>query len=204
MPKYFYISPKNKLKFDTGTFVEITGLKVRDFFDLESAKRLILENYRYALEPFGKIKLKINDIQVHVKDLEEEFEQFGKIKSRKELSGVLKIKGGSELKINGKVYILEFEPKSSRLKIDPGLDIVVFGKKICGGEAFKLEYNIKPNYAFAGYVRCDELIQIVKTSKDGLNKNTKIWSEFQKGIAKILEKYTLKKRKFGERKKSVI
>ena len=134
MPKYFYISPKNKLKFDTGTCEEITGLKDRDFFDLESAKRLILENDRYALEPFGKIKLKINDIQVHVKDLEEEFEQFGKIKSRKELSGVLKIKGGSELKINGKVYILEFEPKSSRLKIDPGLDIESLEKRFVGGK----------------------------------------------------------------------
>jgi len=197
LPKYRYINPKNKLKFDTGTFVEIIGLKIRDSFDLENAKRLILENYKYALEPFGKIKLKINDEKIHIKTLKEEFEQFGKIKSRKNLNEVLRIKGGPVLKINGEVYILEFKSKSSRSRIDSGLDIVVFGKKIYGGESFRLQYNIDPNYFFVGYVRCDELIQIVKTSKDGLNKNTKIWSEFQKELLKFL-KNTLKKRKFGE------
>ena len=189
LPKYYYVNPpKNKLKFDTGTFLEIIGLKIRDF-DLISAKRLILENYKYALEPFDKIELKINDEKIHIKTLEEEFEQFGKIKSRKNLKVVHRIKGGPELKINGEVYILEFKSKSSRSRIDSGLDIVVFGKKICGGESFRLQYNINPNYFFVGYVRCDELIQIVKTSKDGLNKNTKIWSEFQKEVAKVLEKY---------------
>ena len=193
LPKYVYITSKNKLKFSTGTFVEIIGLKIRDF-DLERAKNLILDNYKYVLVPFGKIKLKINDNEIYVKNIEKEFEQFGKVKDSKILDSKIKIKNRLKFKISGKVYILEFTPKNSRLRIDPGLDIVVCGKKVSEGELFKLQYNLKPNYFFMGYVRCDELIQIVKTSKDGLNKNTKIWTEFQKGVADILETWFKKKK----------
>ncbi|RUM34839.1 MAG: hypothetical protein DSY33_01160 [Archaeoglobus sp.] len=189
LPKYAYVRPKNRLKFHTGTFVEISGLRIRDFFDLESAKKLILENYRYILVPFGEIELKINNEQIIFEGLEKEYEQFGKIKSKRTLNEILKARKGVKFEVIGSIYILEFAPKNPRVKIDTGLDIVVCGKKICGGELFGLQYNVKPNYYVLGYIRCDELIQIVQTSKDRLNKHIKIWSEFQKGIAKLLEKY---------------
>ncbi|MEM2191276.1 MAG: ATP-binding protein [Archaeoglobaceae archaeon] len=182
VPKYTPIDPENKLKFKTGTFVRINGLKIRNF-SLDQVKNLVLENYRYCLKPLGKIELKINGETL----IGRKYEGITKIKSEKTLNQSYKTKRG-KLNLNGEFFITELEKKRKTKEI-VGIDIVVCGKTIVKGETFDLEFNIKPGYQLIGYIRCDELIEIVKTSKDGLNKQTKIWNEFKKVVSKWLEEY---------------
>lgn len=191
VPKYRLVEPENKLSFKKGTFVKIEGLKFQNF-DLEQAKSLILDNYRYSLKPLGEIELEINNETL----ISEYKKKFEKIKSKEPLDFSYPSKMGI-LTLTGEIIIAEIPRKQKEKSKGIEIDIVVCGKTITT-ESFDLEFNIQAGYEVLGYIRCDELIQIVKTSKDGLNKNTKLWNEFKNFVSKFLEKYLKKERVWRE------
>jgi hypothetical protein len=76
----------------------------------------------------------------------------------------------------------------------PGINIVVCGKTVLKGEFFNLIHQIKPGHHtyITGYIRCDELIEITKTSKDDLNKKNAIWWNFVTISAQMVETWLKK------------
>lgn len=187
-PRYKFVEPENMLSFKTGTFVKVEGLRVREF-TLDRAKGLIMDNYKYILKPIGTIFLQINNYPLSP--------QKPKVDGESIKSKPFSFKSKSKelvLNISGEIYIFDFDRKRIRGQKNFGIDIdvVICGKTVVKGENFGLEVNINPRYAITGYVICNELIHVVKTSKDGVNKQSKLWREFQKVFSLWLEDYLKK------------
>lgn len=194
-PIFVLEKPKNKLKNKHGTYVEINGLKVSDF-NFKSVKRLIIENYEYVIPAYGDIKIYLNNREIKAHKPGKEGYRFERVARIKTLRKSLRI--GGELFFVDDSYIKSFE-ENGRSYI-PGIDIVVCGKTVLRMEYFNLLHRIKPSKEIyvKGYVRCDELIDITKTSKDELNKKTKLWLHFLKICSEIFESWLRKEGIFQE------
>ena len=194
-PVFVLEKPKNKLKKEHGTYVEIHGLKVNDF-NFKNIKRLIIENYEYVIPPYGSIKIYLNNREIRAHKPDKAGFKFEKVARVKSIGKSLKISG--ELFFVDDAYIKSFEDKE-RAYI-PGIDIVVCGKTVLRMEYFNLLHRIKPSKEIyvKGYVRCDELIEITKTSKDELNKKTKLWLHFLRITSEIFENWLRREGIFQE------
>jgi len=198
-PTYKFVAPSRLLKNRTGTYVKIEKLRAfkMDFVEL---KRLILEHFEYSLKPFGDLSIFINDTEILGSKPDENIYQNEII--NKKLRKTKSV--GRALKISGQFFFVDDEYiknctkrkgvyafSNKKENFSCGTNIVVCGKTILKGEFFNLIPQINPGHHgyVTGFLRCDELVEITKTSKDDLNKRTAIWRHFAKTSALIFENW---------------
>lgn len=186
-PHYRLVEPHILPPWSKGTYVKIINL-IAPSLNADLITRLILENYQYSIEPYGPLSIFINGSKIlsHRPAVTPYF--FQKIISKKKkLESTLRMKG--EFFLVGDEYIKNTEKICGRYI--PGINIVVCGKTIARGEFFNLLPRIKPGYHtyITGYIRCDELIEITKTSKDDFNRRTPIWWHFINSASQIFREW---------------
>jgi len=185
-PRYIFVPPKGGLasySCDSGTYVEIINLPAKDFCE-EKLKNVIIENYEFVLPPYGNVRIFVNNKEVRI--------EKPAVTNRRPVKKNKKIKKLNKyIDINGEFFLVD--DKSSHVSKESigGIKVVVCGKTILKDELFNKKEFIKPEYLYkiSGYVRCDELIEITKTSKDDLNKKDALWWNFEHEIGKEFEKW---------------
>lgn len=190
-PKYQdNIMPRRMLKKSHGTYVEIYGLQSHNFSE-KKLKHVIYVNYQYALEKINII-VNGNKLENPVKLMRKTAKESSKIKnpSKSKVSFIGEI---SYLDDDGLKKIKDFYRKETGMDeiYTNWFDIVVCGKTILREENFKLNMNVPVGewQYIVGYIRCDELIDAVKTSKDDVNKRTWVWKEFSKQASSVIAKW---------------
>jgi hypothetical protein len=169
-PQWDEVKPEGLVPYKTGTTVEVSIAKHSEwaFFGEETLKRLVLQNYNYAMKPYGAAEIKIGDTNV------EPFDPKGA--SSTPLNFELQLKSGE--KVSG-CFSLSSEAVPVGFEL---VSIVVNGKTVGEQHDFKQLARIKNIYRVTGFVRCDSLVQIVTTSKDSFNRKTPLWFEFSKKV----------------------
>jgi len=187
-PNYKLVSPQGLLPWSTGTYVKIINLPAPSL-NAEMITKLIIENYQYSIEPYGNVSIFLNDNKILSPRPTSSPYSFQKTVHTKK-------KPGKILHISGKFFFVDDEYIENIKKIGgiytPGINIVVYGKTIVKGEFFDLLRQIKPGHStyITGFIRCDDLIEIIKTSKDDFNRKNDIWWKyFIPNASKIFENW---------------
>jgi anti-sigma regulatory factor (Ser/Thr protein kinase) len=186
-PRYRLVPSKGLLPGTTGTYVEIVNLIAPSLNDITITK-LVTEHYQYSIEPYGHLSIFINNNKIinHkptgvVHSFQETIPRNKKLKTT--------------LHMNGEFFFVDDEyienTKKNGMEYVSGINIVVCGKTVVREEFFNLVPYIKPGHQhyITGYIRCDELIEITKTSKDDFNKKTPMWWHFITKASTIFEKW---------------
>jgi len=186
-PHYRLVSPQELLPWPTGTYIKIINL-IAPSLNADSITKLIIENYQYSIEPYGPLSIFINDNKIlshRPTDTPHSFQKT--VRKNKKLK--------TTLHMNGEFFFVDDEYIKNTEKIEgeysSGINIVVCGKTIVRGEFFNILPQIKPGHHayITGYIRCDELIEITKTSKDDFNRRTSIWWHFITNASQIFESW---------------
>ncbi|MEM3455739.1 MAG: ATP-binding protein [Candidatus Micrarchaeia archaeon] len=186
-PHYKIVKPRKSLQYKSGTYVEIKNL-IAPSLEYQAMRSLILDNYEYILRPYGKLSIIINDIELSQEKPAEAAYKFEK-------TIPISKKPEKNLHIFGEFFFVDDEwiqdIKKIRGEYISGINIVVGGKTVLKGQFFNLLSNIKPGDSgyITGYIRCDELIEVIKTSKDGFNTKNSIWWNFETNSKQIVEKW---------------
>jgi Histidine kinase-, DNA gyrase B-, and HSP90-like ATPase. len=186
-PHYKLVSPQRLLPWSTGTYVKIINL-IAPSLTANLITKLIMDNYQYSIEPYGHLSIFINDNKILSHRPTDTSHSFQKtVRKKKKLE--------STLHMNGEFFFVDDGYIENTEKIGgeyiPGINIVVCGKTIARGEFFNILPQIKPGHHtyITGYIRCDELIEITKTSKDDFNRRISIWWHFITNATQIFESW---------------
>lgn len=159
------VEPRGRLRFETGTYVE---LELRGRLDRSRVEEVIRESYAAILEGFyGKKSIYVNwksdRLRPQIAPTSDYFTRSFSIGGRK--------------RCQAHFWLVEDD-------LDPprGLDIVVLGKKVRGGEWFNLQFETKPEFSrrIVGMVTADPLASLLTTNKQDLKAgNDRLWQEFR-------------------------
>ncbi len=172
-PVWEEVSAQGLLGGKRGTAVEIVLSNKKDSRRMteEMVRAALLANYNYALQPISSVVVTLNGVRIHPFSPAEHAEKLTKVTSR--------LKAGGH--IGGEFALL-------KEKAPPGfalMSIVVHGKTVGGQYDFKQFARIRDVDRISGYIRGDELIHVVTTSKDNFNRKTSIWRDFDKKAGKM-------------------
>lgn len=170
-PVWNEVKPIGLLHGKHGTAVEvlIDNPKECSLLQEKEVEGSILGNYNFVLEPLGSTIIRLNERRILPFDPRENAENFEEFKIR--------LKGGE-------AYALFSIMKED---VPPGfglISIIVYGKTVEAGYDFKQYASIKNPERISGYVRYDELVNAITTSKDTFNKKKAIWRVFEKKVGK--------------------
>jgi len=190
-PKYKDdIEPKGNLEYSAGTYVEVKKL-CSISISIERIKYLIYTSYQYIL---SDIDVYVNGVNLKspIALLREKSAKCKKITNHR----------GSKISYKGEVFYLDDEAIEAlkNFYIDEvgtdeiytnWFDIVVLGKTIMRGEDFKLILNVPMGEweKLVGYIRCDKLITAVRTSKDNINKKSRVWKSFYNDAKNMISRW---------------
>jgi len=130
----------------------------------------VLENYNYALRPNGPAVVTLNGVRI--------LPYVPKDTSTKSHDVKVKLRNGA---IATGIFTRMDQQAPTGFSL---ISIVVHGKTIENQYDFRQFSRIKDPNAISGYVRCDELIQVVTTSKDSFLKKTSEWQDFNNKVGK--------------------
>jgi hypothetical protein len=122
-PKYIFMKPRDLLNHKTGTYVEIKNL-INPPSSVQNIKELVLENYEYALGPYGNLKIFINGKEIKNIPISNNYKchEFKRIIKSKKLEKNIVLEG--KFFFVDDEYIQEFY--KSRKNFISGINIVVF------------------------------------------------------------------------------
>lgn len=193
-PYYKYVIPQNKLIYENGTYVKIKGLKVTNL-TTDILRDIIYSNYQYIL---NKIKIYINNIELENPiPILKKYSLKNKHLSKKSPRGNLSYTGMIfYFDENGLENIRKYYGEKLRAPnaFKHWFDIVVYGKTVKREVHFNLINNIKHAKwdKITGFVQCDELINILKVSKDDLNTRPGVWTSFSNMVKKDIANWLYK------------
>jgi anti-sigma regulatory factor (Ser/Thr protein kinase) len=183
-PKYIDdIESQNKLEFVRGTYVEIRNILASDITE-NKVKYLIYYNYQYLLDQV--------DIYVNDENLPSPIKLLRDVaKKSREIRDPTRRYKGMRINFVGEIFYLNdegikkindfYEKETGKTDIFKNwFDIVVCGKTVIREEDFKLTQNVPREEweLIRGYIKCDDLISVVRTSKDDINRKSIPWKKF--------------------------
>ncbi len=185
-----------------GTYVKIIGLKTKNLTE-KNLENHVLAEYQYAIL-LKKIEIYLNERKLNpVLPKENEFEFEYPFETEFNISeGDL---GSKKIIIKGHFYFVN-DAYINRLReinydeIESGIDIVVYGKRI-EREQFNIilkTRSVDSQYIY-GFVEYDQLIDIVKPSKDQIDRKKKLWNFFESKINMELENWLKRIGKYDEK-----
>lgn len=171
-PTYDYVGSRRLCPKGHGTVVEVIVSEKKDCNRLteDIIEQTVLANYNYALQPNGNSVVIVNGKRI--------LPFVPKEESDKIHSFQVKLRNGP---VASGVFALMDRPAPTEFAL---ISLVVHGKTIEGQYDFRQYSRIKDPSLITGYVRCDELIQVVTTSKDSFLKKTSEWQDFNNKVGK--------------------
>lgn len=171
-PTFDYVRSRDLCPRGHGTVVEVVVSDKKDCSRLSEdvIEETVLGNYNYALLPIGSVVITVNGKRIAPFVPQEEA-----VKSR-EVD--IRLKDGATA--TGVFALLE-EPAPAGFSL---ISVVVHGKTIDSQYDFRQYSRIKDASVISGFVRCDELIQVVTTSKDSFQRKTSEWQDFNNKVGK--------------------
>jgi hypothetical protein len=171
-PTYDYVNSRRLCPKGHGTVVEVVVSEKKDCGRLteEVIEETVLANYNYALQPNGPAVVTLNGRRI--------LPFVPKEVSTKSRDVKVKLRNGA---IATGIFTLMDQPAPTGFSL---ISIVVHGKTIENQYDFRQFSRIKDPNVISGYVRCDELIQVVTTSKDSFLKKTSEWQDFNIKVGK--------------------
>ncbi|MGC8682265.1 MAG: ATP-binding protein, partial [Candidatus Acidifodinimicrobium sp.] len=156
-----------------GTLIKVYNPKGLTEVSLKDIENKILENYNFALKPYGTLAIKLNGKQIEPRILNGKiFDASASLRNKR-----------SHIRISGKIV---YDPTCD----DPEIHIIVYGKTVSVVSSwvdslpFKKESDKKH---ICGYLRCDDLIDAVSSiAKNHFNTSSTTWKEFEKSARQIL------------------
>ena len=171
-PTYDYVDSRRLCPKGHGTVVEVVVSEKKDCDRLteDVIEETVLENYNYALRPNGPAVVTLNGVRI--------LPYVPKDTSTKSHDVKVKLRNGA---IATGIFTRMDQQAPTGFSL---ISIVVHGKTIENQYDFRQFSRIKDPNAISGYVRCDELIQVVTTSKDSFLKKTSEWQDFNNKVGK--------------------
>lgn len=160
-----------------GTAVEVlvTDRRESNSISVGDSKSVILSHFNYALQPHGDIVLRVNGERIGPFDPAESVEASKTFE--------LRLRNGTAVKAS---FFLRREAAPSEFNL---VALVVHGKTVGENYDFHQVARIREPKRISGYVRCDSLIKIVTTSKDGFNRKTNQWKDFDSKVGKAFSEW---------------
>lgn len=190
-PYYELIPPENKLSYKHGTYVKIVGLKANGY-SIERMIDVIYSNYQYLLDKINLYlqneKLK-SPIEFLTKNSKQQY-KISRKSPKKKIKYTLVAFYLRDDSLNAvKKYYEEVLHAPNAFK--SWFDIVVYGKTVKREVNFNLHINVPADKwdLITGYIECNDLMPIVKVSKDDLNTAPGMWTAFVNLVKKEIAKW---------------